>query len=112
LNHSTYLAPSWDLLCEGENAAMIQPHVDWFLRYLDSSDIPDSEAPWVILYAYKAFLVAWQLLRGRLPGAMRVISVEDGDIEGALTWARVAFRQRERWQIGKLILACLDKLEN
>ncbi|KAJ5537453.1 hypothetical protein N7513_010639 [Penicillium frequentans] len=111
LNHSTYLAPSCDLLCEGENAAMIQPHVDWFLRYLNSSDLPDSEAPWVILYAYKAFLVAWQLLRGGQPGAMRAICIEDGDIESALTWAKVAFRQRERWQIGKLILACLDELD-
>ncbi|KAJ5999587.1 hypothetical protein N7451_007397 [Penicillium sp. IBT 35674x] len=111
LNHSTYLAPACDLLCESENAAMIQPHVDWFLRYLDSSDLPDSEAPWVILYAYKAFLVAWQLLRGGLPGAMRAICIEDGDIKGALTWAKVAFRQRQRWQIGKLILASLDELD-
>lgn len=111
LNQSTYLAPSCELLCEVENAAMIQPHVDWFLQYLDSSDAPDSEAPWVILYAYKAFLVAWQLLRGGIPGTMEVICIEDGDTEGALIWAKVAFRQRERWQIGKLILACLDKLD-
>ncbi|KAJ5949752.1 hypothetical protein N7454_001336 [Penicillium verhagenii] len=109
LTQSTYLSPSCDLLCDVDNAAIIQPHVDWFLRYLDAA-LPDSEAPWVVLYAYKNLLVAWQLLRGGLSGAMSVIRILDGDLEGALKWAKTVFRQRERWQIGKLILACLEDL--
>jgi hypothetical protein len=42
---------------------------------------------------------------------MKAVCIKDGDIEGALTWAKVVFRQRERWQIGKLIMACLDELD-
>lgn len=110
LNQSPYVAPSSAFLCEANTAKAIQPHVDWFLRYLDATLVPDSEAPWITLYAYKAFLIAWQLVNGRSPGAMRVIGVQDGDVEGALMWARKVFQRRNRWQLGKLILSCLDEL--
>jgi hypothetical protein len=110
LNQSTYLAPSYELLCEANTAKAVQPHVDWFLRYLDTTLAPDSEAPWITLYAYKAFLIAWQLVKGRLPGAMQVVGVQDGDVEGALMWARKVFQRRNRWQLGKLIISCLSEL--
>ncbi|KAL2829544.1 fungal-specific transcription factor domain-containing protein [Aspergillus cavernicola] len=110
LNQSTYLSPSGDILCEDLTAKAIQPHVDWFLRYLDTTVTPEGEAPWVALYAYKAFLIAWQLVKGRLPGAMAVVGIRDEDVSGALRWARTVFRRRDRWQIGKLIMACLNSL--
>ncbi|KIM94631.1 hypothetical protein OIDMADRAFT_207300 [Oidiodendron maius Zn] len=110
LNQSPYVAPSSAFLCEASIAKAIQPHVDWFLRYLDTTLVPDSEAPWITLYAYKAFLIAWQLVNGRSPGAMRVIGIQDGDVEGALMWAMKVFQRRNRWQLGKLILSCLDEL--
>ena len=72
--------------------------------------MPDSEAPWIALYAYKAFLIAWQLIRGGVPGAMHVVGVDDGDKEQALMWARKVFQRRGRWQVGKLIMSCLDEL--
>jgi hypothetical protein len=62
------------------------------------------------LYAYKSFLIAWQLVNGRLPGAMQVVGVQDGDVDGALMWARKVFERRNRWQLGKLIISCLDEL--
>lgn len=110
LSQSTFLAPSAEFLCEPETAKSVQPHVDWFLRYLEAVVVPGSEAPWIALYAYKAFLIAWQLVRGGIPGAMEVVGVADGDENGALEWARKVFLRRQRWQLGKLILECVDAL--
>ncbi|KNG83187.1 hypothetical protein ANOM_008836 [Aspergillus nomiae NRRL 13137] len=110
VSQSTSLAPSYEFLWEADTAKAIQPHVDWFLRYLDTTREPDSEAPWVAVYAYKAFLIAWQLVRGGIPNAMRVVGIADGDVEGALGWVREVFRRRERWMLGRLVLSCLDGL--
>ncbi|KAF7585334.1 hypothetical protein BBP40_011224, partial [Aspergillus hancockii] len=60
LNHATALAPTYEFLCEANTAKAVQPHVDWFLRYLDTTLVADGEAPWTAVYAYKAFLIAWQ----------------------------------------------------
>jgi hypothetical protein len=89
----------------------LQPHVNWFLHNLDTTPKFDSEPPWLILYAYKAFLIAWQLLREGFPGAMQVVSVRDGDAHGAIAWARKAFQCRHRQQLSKLISSCLDMLD-
>ncbi|KAI2947297.1 transcriptional regulator family: Fungal Specific TF [Aspergillus niger] len=110
LQQATELAPSaCEFLCE-ETAKAFQPHVDWFLTYLEEGDV-EGEAPWVTLYAYKAFLVAWQLVRGGVPGAMGVVGVGDGDVRGAVEWARRVFARRERWVIGRLVLGCLGGLD-
>ncbi|KAI0532253.1 fungal-specific transcription factor domain-containing protein [Xylaria digitata] len=112
LKQSTYLSPHIDLLCEPSIASAIQPHVDWFLRYLDTTVTSDLEAPWVTLYAYKAFLIAWQFMRGQIPASMEVVGVLDGDVQGALKWAKRVFQRRQRWQLGKLVLERLDSLSN
>lgn len=111
LKESTYLASSSEILFGAETARATQPHIDWFLRYLDTTLSPESEPPWVALYAFKAFLIAWQLVRNCVSGAMQVVGVLDGDAAGALEWAKAVFRRRERWCLGNLILACLDVLE-
>jgi hypothetical protein len=111
LKESTYLASSSEILFGAETARATQPHIDWFLRYLDTTLSPESEPPWVALYAFKAFLIAWQLVRKGVSGAMQVVGVLDGDAAGAMEWAKGAFRRRERWRLGKLILVCLDVLE-
>lgn len=108
LSQSTYQGPS-QFLCDADTAKAILPHINWFLRYLDETLVPDSEAPWVVLYAYKAFLIAWQLINGGVPGAMEAVGIRDGDVEGAMLWARNVFHRRQKWQIGKLILSCLDE---
>ncbi|RAK96303.1 uncharacterized protein BO80DRAFT_366681 [Aspergillus ibericus CBS 121593] len=111
LQQATDLAPSaGGVLCEAETAKAFQPHVDWFLRYLDTTVEVAGEAPWVALYAYRAFLVAWQLVRGGVPGAMGVVGVGDGDVHGAVEWARKVFRRRERWGVGRIIGGCLERL--
>ena len=101
-------------LYDAATAEAVRPHVEWFLHYLDAARAPDLEAPWTTLYAYKAFLIAWQLLNSgeeeAFAGAMRVVGVEDGDLRGALRWAHKVFQRRQRWQIGRLILRCLERL--
>lgn len=110
LKQLTSLASSSDLSYGTETAQATHPHLDWFLRYLDETVAPESESPWVALFAYKAFLIAWQLVRAEIPGAMRIVGVKDGDIEGAITWARNVFQRREQRRLGKLIIECLDML--
>lgn len=110
LKQLTSLASSSDLSYGTETAQATHPHLDWFLRYLDDTVAPESESPWVALFAYKAFLIAWQLVRAEIPGAMQIVGVKDGDVEGAVTWARNIFRRRERRRLGKLIIECLDML--
>ena len=113
LSQSTQMAlSSCEVLWEANTAQAVQPHVDWFLRYLDTMPAPESEAPWITLHAYRAFLIAWQLVRNGVPGAMQVVGVEDGHEQGALDWARKVFRGKERWQIGRLIAGCLDGLSD
>lgn len=111
LSQSTYLASSCDFLCDSATAEAIQPHIDWFLHYLDASITPDFEAPWIALYAYKAFLIAWDLVRGNISGAMQIVCIPDGDVRAAVTWARRVFGRRERWRLGKIIMSCLDMLD-
>lgn len=110
LQQFTDLPTKCGFICERDTARTIQPHINWFLRYLDAATVPDSEAPWVMIYAYKAFIIAWQFVHGGVPNAMQVVGVPDGDIDGALAWARKVFRRRERWQLGKIIMTCLDAL--
>lgn len=111
LHDLTEHAPSCEFLCESRIANLVQPHVDWFLRYLNAILVPDKEAPWVVLYAYKAFMIAWQLVRDGIVGSMQVVGVQDGDTQGALAWARKVFGRRARWQLGKIVMECIDSLE-
>ncbi|KAL5363298.1 fungal-specific transcription factor domain-containing protein [Aspergillus floccosus] len=94
LTQSTSSAFSCDLQFDMTTVEAVQPHVDWFLRYLDADRLPVSEAP----------------LRERIRGAMRVVGVCDGDVYGALAWAIKVFQQREKWQVGRLIVSCLKRL--
>ncbi|KAH9864596.1 hypothetical protein J1614_010531 [Plenodomus biglobosus] len=111
MHQLVYLAPSLEFLRESNLAKSVQPHVDWFLQYLDATLVPDSEAPWITLYACKAFMIALQLVRGKIEGAMQAVGVTDGDVAGALAWAKQVFRRRERWKLGKIVLSCLDSLD-
>lgn len=82
LGESTYPASCSGTLSGAEAAHATQPHTGWFLRYLDTTAAPGSEPPWVALYASKACLIAWQLVRKGVPGTMQAVGVLDGDAEG------------------------------
>lgn len=110
LKESTKLASTSEMSFGTKTAEATQPHIDWFLRYLDKTLSTDSEPPWTALYAYKAFLIAWQLLRKQIPNAMQVVGIKDGDVKAAMSWARNVFQRRTGWRVGKMIMACLDNL--
>jgi hypothetical protein len=111
ISQSTYLAVSGKLSLSSDVVASIQPHLDWFLRYLGTSPTDGLEAPWLSLYAYKAFLVVWQLVGAGVPGAMHAVGVADGDANGAVAWLRGILSKRKSCRLGELIIECLDLLE-
>lgn len=110
LKEATVLACSSEISFGTETAQAAQPHVNWLLSYLDTTLTPNAEPPWISLYAYKAFLIAWQLVRKGVPGGMEVVGVQDGNVEGAIAWAREVFERRGHRRIGRLIVECLDML--
>lgn len=105
------LAPSCEFLVETNTARSVQPRVNWFLRYLDDTITPDTEPPWLTLYAYKVFLVALQLVRGGVTAAMQAVDVEDGDVPAAVAWGQKVFGRRKQWQFGRLIMSSLEPLD-
>lgn len=111
LEHSTYLAASRSLIFSAEILHTIQPHVDWFLLYLDTASNHDDDPPWVLMFAYRVFLLAWQCLQQASEGVMEVIGIPDREPKMAIAWARTVFGRRTRWQYAKVILRCLDVLE-
>ncbi|KAF2166027.1 hypothetical protein M409DRAFT_36796 [Zasmidium cellare ATCC 36951] len=110
LEHATFIATSSEFCSESETAHSIKPHIEWFLRYLDNDVLPTSEPPWLILYAYKAFLIAWQLLDRGLPNAMEAVGVEAGNRVEALRWADGVFGRRRPRRLVEVILKCLGAL--
>lgn len=110
LSRSTQHALTSKLEFQVDVVAAIQPHLDWFMRYLDATREVAGEAPWVVLFAYRAFLLTWQLLREGIPGAMAAIGVKDGDADAAVMWAKGAFGRRAQWQLSKLVLQQIDLL--
>lgn len=111
LSHSTYHARSGELPFGSEVLALIQPHLDWFLQYLDTSNDESAMAPWLDLYAYKAFLLAWQLVRGGVSGAMNAVGVLDNDVGGASGWLRNALTRKRPSKLRTMIIECLDVLD-
>lgn len=111
LQASTKKAAAGEISFEPQIAQPSQPHIDWFLRYLDTTVSPEAEPPWVALYAYKAFLISWQLLRNKTPNAMRAVGIEDDDAESALAWIRKVFQRRSGREVGKMIITCLDIMQ-
>jgi hypothetical protein len=111
LSHSTYLAWSSELPFGSDILASIQPHLDWFLRRLDASGDGAMEAPWLDMYAYKAFLLAWQLVRGGVPGAMHAVGIQDNDATSAVSWMRNAISKKQSSRLRSMILDCLNVLE-
>lgn len=110
LRRSTHLAHSSELHFKEDVVAAVQPHLDWFLKYLDTTLEVRGEAPWVVLYAYRAFLLTWQLLKEGVPGAMVAVCVQDGDVRGALDWATEVFSRRTQSRLSKVIVECLTIL--
>ena len=93
-----------------------QPHIDWFVRFLQrsGSDVVAAEPPWIMIYAHKAFLIAWELVRRGEPlsNAMQAVGLQSGDTAGCLRWARSVFHGRLGTQLGVLIYQSIEMLES
>jgi hypothetical protein len=81
---STHLITSGKLSFDLDVVTSIQPHLDWVLRYPDTTPSDNLEAPWLSLDARKASLLVWQLVCAGVPGAMHTVGVADGDANGAV----------------------------
>ncbi|KAM0750894.1 hypothetical protein T439DRAFT_380736 [Meredithblackwellia eburnea MCA 4105] len=107
---ATQLAASQDFILDAEVARSLIVHVDWFLVYLEGTQNPDKEPAYITIYAFKAFLIAFQLLGGSAPAAMNAVGINDGDKDAALEWAKRKFQLRRRWKVGRLASDNLDAL--
>ena len=96
------------------------PHLEWFLLYLDRTPDTLGESPLVVIYAYSAFLMAWQMLlletqAGGDPdqrSIMHVVGIALGDSGAAIRWAEDAFQPRRGNLIGSAILNNLATLRS
>jgi len=65
------------------------------------------ESPLVALYAWRAFLIAWQLLQQETSGGfgcMSVIGIQAGNSHAARLWVEDVFSRRRKWLIGQAVL--------
>nr|XP_031860055.1 uncharacterized protein CI109_004418 [Kwoniella shandongensis]KAA5527127.1 hypothetical protein CI109_004418 [Kwoniella shandongensis] len=88
----------------------VEPHLTWFLLYLQRTVDTRFEPPFLIFYAFKAAVMAWQIARlggSSLPSMVGVL-----DADGLLLWIREIFAKRTRWGIGKLALESLEELSS
>lgn len=95
VEHAAAMAASSEFCSEWDAAQAVKPHLEFFLLYLDSAVIQPGEAPWLVLYAYKAFLIASKLLCHQMPEAIEMVGVQPGDRKGAIAWARGVFLRRK-----------------
>lgn len=107
----TSLATSRGFLFSPEAAHQVKPHLAWFLQYLDSPNHPpELEPPWVLMYCFEAYTIAWQLMKYGFAGCMDVVGVQDGDVEGARRWGVSVFARRKKWTLGQLIYQSVQSL--
>ncbi|KAF2152789.1 hypothetical protein K461DRAFT_226262 [Myriangium duriaei CBS 260.36] len=106
----THLASSSKLLLHPDTVEAIQPHVDWFLKYLNKPYTPHEDGPWLTFYAYQAFLIAWQMVHSGVAGVMYEVGIADGDAIATLAWARLVFQRRRKHSLGGLVIQCLAVL--
>lgn len=86
-------------------AELLGPHVVWFLHFLARTSSNPTEAPWVTVYAFKAVLVALQLVRAGMVDALNSLGLSD---ENALSeWAKTAFERRAG--VGRLVLKNMEE---
>lgn len=90
-------------------AELLDPHIQYFLLFLDRPCSGPPEAPWVTVYAFKAVLVAWQLGRAGVFSSIACLGLSD--LKGMADWMRSVFSKRGRGGVGTLIMRSLDELE-
>lgn len=87
----------------------LEPHLSWFLGYLDQPLEAAREPPWVTAYAFRAVLCAWQLAK---EGSFQPLAhLGIADLDDLVLWSKRVFARRARWEVGRLIVKNLEHLE-
>ncbi|OCF33937.1 hypothetical protein I316_04283 [Kwoniella heveanensis BCC8398] len=105
---STRLSNSLSTLSSPLVASSVERHLQWFLTYLDTA-APETEAPWMPIFAYKAVLITWQLVRTGCLEPLRILGVADAD--AMLRWIKKVFDKRKHWVVGRTVIASLCELD-
>lgn len=108
LTFRTTLSAAQSVVFTPQVAEMLDPHVVWFLQFLDRTGESPLEPPWVTMYAFKAVLVAWQLVRAGITECIGKLGLADAS-EFA-TWIRRVFVNRGSTGVGRLIIRSLSEL--
>jgi hypothetical protein len=87
----------------------MDPHVSWFLQYLNRSPDPSHEPPWMTVYAFKVALIAWHLARSGSFDPFSKVGV--ADMDGLLGWMKGVFQRRKSSEVGSLIVKSLAELD-
>lgn len=106
---STHLGVTQSVVISPNVIESMDPHVSWFLRYLDRTTCSRSEPPWMTVYAFKAALIAWQLARSGSFDAFSKVGI--ADMDGLLGWTKAVFAKRESSEVGRLIVKSLEELD-
>ncbi|WVF70352.1 hypothetical protein IAT40_005142 [Kwoniella sp. CBS 6097] len=105
---SARLSNSLSTLSSPLVASSVERHLQWFLTYLDTAT-PETEAPWMPIFAYKAVLITWQLVRTGCLEPLRILGVADAD--AMLGWIKEVFGRRKHWVVGRTVVASLCELD-
>lgn len=85
------------------------PHINYFLTHLNQERPVYDEAPWVTIFAFKASLVAWQLVRAGVWHPTVIADIHDKD--DMFRWIRQKFERRTNWCVGRFVTNSLQELE-
>ncbi|WWD08403.1 hypothetical protein V865_006515 [Kwoniella europaea PYCC6329] len=90
-------------------AASVDRHLSWFLTYLDTKTDVSDEAPWMAIFAFKAVLVSYQLVKA---GCIETLNnIPPRHSSEMLDWIREVFERRRNWKVAKIIVSSLEELE-
>lgn len=101
--------------------ATLEPHLSWMLLRADRMPLNDSvqEAPWTLVYAFKALLITWQIVgmrTGQLDPTLQALGVDttamDAGQAGLAAWFRRVMDRKQIWGLGRAIDRGLRVLED
>lgn len=119
-NDSAMLARTSPVAIPADIVDALEPHLSWMLLQLDraTENDPSKEAPWVLVYAFKALLVSWQVLSmrtGQLDQTLYRLEVDGTAMDcgqaGLLAWFRRCINRRSLWGVGRVVERGLRVLE-
>lgn len=85
------------------------PHLQWYMSYLNNTERDDFEPPWITICAFRAALVAWQLVGAGTLEHVQALGITDQ--RGMADWIKGCFARRTTWGIGRLVMRNIEQLD-